>query len=70
MNAIATKAVEEKELADKKEKERKIKEAIASIEEAKQSGKQDVPKKKAAPQKKHTSPNQLDSEKFSPSITS
>lgn len=28
MNAIATKAVEEKELTDKKEKERKIKEAI------------------------------------------
>ena len=27
MNAIATKAVEEKELADKKEKDRKIKEA-------------------------------------------
>ena len=51
MNAIATKAVEEKELADKKEKDRKIKEAIASIEEAKQSGKQDAPKKGTAPQK-------------------
>lgn len=56
MNAIATKAVEEKELADKKEKERKIKEAIASIEEAKQSGKQDAPKKKTAPQKRTPPP--------------
>ena len=66
MNAIATKAVEEKELADKKEKERKIKEAIASIEEAKQSGKQDAPKKKTAPQKKNPSSNQTNTIKWDP----
>ena len=66
MNAIATKAVEEKELADKKEKERKIKEAIASIEEAKQSGKQDAPKKKTAPQKKHLSSPQTNTIKWDP----
>ena len=55
MNAIATAAVEKKELAEEKEKTQKFKEVMQSVEEARMPAKKEPSNKTTAPRKKASS---------------
>lgn len=66
MSAIATAAVNEKELAQEKEKAQKYKEVMQSVEEARAPVKREPSSRTAAPHKKAPSPERIETIKWDP----